>query len=312
MQVSLLSRKAIIAISLAVLGSWATHALAQDIEPRRWSHLPSGLNVAGVGLIATDGEIFFDPVLRIEDGQFDLYILASSYVRSFEWLGKSSRIDFRVPYGYGRWEGLVNDEYTSVRRHGFGDPSIRLSMNLYGAPPLKGQAFMDYRAQHPVGTTVGAAVSVTLPLGEYLEGRLINLGGNRYVIRPQLGVLHQRGAWQFEVTGSVALFGDNSEFFAGTHLEQDPLWFVQGHIIRSFAKGMWSSLSGGFSYGGESEIDGVPKNNDERTRYFALSFGMPINRQHSLKITYVYADTNILLGSSSNSLALGWSMSWSR
>ena len=40
---------------------------AQDLEPRRWSHLPTGLNVFGLATGATDGDIFFDPVLRAED-----------------------------------------------------------------------------------------------------------------------------------------------------------------------------------------------------------------------------------------------------
>ena len=41
---------------------------AQDLEPRRWSHLPVGLNIAGVGSGFTDGDIFFDPVARIRLG----------------------------------------------------------------------------------------------------------------------------------------------------------------------------------------------------------------------------------------------------
>lgn len=302
--------------TLAVLGAallWLLPGttLAQDLEPRRWTHLPTGLNVIGFGLGATDGDIFFDPVLRIEDATFDLYTLGSTYIRTFEWLGKSSRIEFRQPYGYGRWQGLVNGVETAVRRHGLLDPSIRVSMNLWGAPPLKGQAYMDYRARHPVSTTAGAAVSLILPFGEYLPGRLINLGQNRYILRTQLGVLHQRGPWQLELTGTVSFYSDNDEFFGGTRLEQDPLGFLQGHLIRSFARGMWGSISAGYSYGGESRIDGVPKNNDERTRYLALSFGMPVGRQQSIKVAYVSADTNILLGTSTDSLLVSWSVAWS-
>ncbi|MGK2925778.1 MAG: transporter [Lysobacterales bacterium] len=290
---------------------FAAEARAQDMEPRRWSHLPSGLNVAGLGVGAIDGDIFFDPVVRLEDATFELYTLGSSYVRTFEWLGKSSRIDFRLPYGYGRWEGLLNGEDVSVRRHGPLDPHLRLSVNLYGAPPLKGQAYLQYRAEHPVTTTVGAAISVTLPLGEYYAERLINLGGNRYVVHPQLGVLHQRGPWQFELTTTLSLFEDNNEFFADTRLEQDPLGFVQLHAIRSLARGRWGSVSTGFSYGGEAFIDGVPKDNDQRTRYYALSFGMPLSPQQSVKISYVNAETNVLLGTNSDSLLLSWSLAWS-
>jgi hypothetical protein len=281
------------------------------MEPRRWSHLPTGLNVVGSALGATEGDIFFDPVLRIEDATFELYTLGSSYIRTFEWLGKSSRIDFRLPYGYGRWEGMVDGADVAVRRHGLLDPRIRFSINLWGAPPLRGKAYMDYRATHPVTTTVGAALSVTLPLGEYYPDRLINLGQNRYIVRTQLGLLHQRGPWQFELTGTVSFYEDNDEFFGGTRLEQEPLGFLQLHAIRSFARGIWASLSGGYSYGGESQIDSVPKHNDERTRYYAISLGMPLSRQQSVKLAYVSADTNVLLGTSSDSLLFSWSLAWS-
>jgi len=288
----------------------APAAFAQDMEPRRWSHIPTGLNVFGTGLAATDGKIYFDPVMKIEDGTFELLSFGASYIRTFEWLGKSSRIDFSVPYAYGRWEGIVDGVDQSTRRHGFKDPKIRLSMNLYGAPPLKGKALMDYRLQNPVSTTVGAAISIKLPLGKYYADKLINLGNNRYVIRPQLGILHQRGPWQFEVTGSVSFYSDNDEFFNDTNLSQDHLWFLQGHVIRSFARGMWASLSGGFTYGGEGQVDGSNLDNTDRTKYFALSFGMPVSRYQNVKLIYVNADTNVLVGANSDSLILSWSLNW--
>ena len=217
-----------------------------------------------------------------------------------------------MPLSTGRWEGIVNDEYTSVRRHGFNDPRIRFSMILYGAPPLKGKGLLKYFQSNPVRTSVGLGIGLTLPLGEYYSDRLINLGNNRFVIRPQLGVLHQRGSWQAEVTGTVSVYQDNDEFFSNSKLEQDPLWFVQGHIIRSFRRGMWASLSGGFSFGGKTYINGESSSNNDRTRYAALSFGMPISEQQNIKLAWVKAETNVLVGSSSNSLIFSWSINWRR
>jgi hypothetical protein len=40
---------------------------AQDIEPRRWTPLPVGMNVLGAGIVYTEGDIAFDPVLELED-----------------------------------------------------------------------------------------------------------------------------------------------------------------------------------------------------------------------------------------------------
>lgn len=283
---------------------------AQDLEPRRWSHLPTGLSVLGLVGGWTDGDILFDPVLTIEDATYDVYFGAAAYAYSFGVFGKSARLDVTLPYSTGRWEGLVNGEYTTIRRRGFTDPRLRFSVNLYGAPALTGKEFVQYRRDHPVTTTIGAAMAVTLPLGDYNDTKLINLGGNRFVVRPQLGVLHQRYKWQFELTGSVFLYQTNDEFWNGNTLKQDPLWFLQGHVIYSFKPGLWASISGGFAHGGRSSINGVDKTDDRRSRYVALSLGVPINRQQGLKFTYLTSDTNIDVGQNTSSLLVAWSINW--
>ena len=296
---------------LIPLLSLAQVSFAQDLEPRRWTHLPTDLNIIGIGTGRTDGDIYFDPVMQIEDGEFELYSLGASYIRTFEWLDRSTRIDFTVPSASGRWEGLVEGEFTSIRRRGFGDPRIRLSMNLYGAPPLSGKAYMEHVMQNRANTSIGAAIAVTLPLGEYYPQYLINLGKNRYIIRPSLGILHTRGPWQFELTTSINFFTDNDEYFPDYHLKQERLWFLQGHVIRSFKRGKWASLSGGFSYGGEASLDGTDLGNNDRTRFLALSFGMPISQTQSIKLAFVNAETNVLIGTDSNSLIFSWSKIWS-
>jgi len=283
---------------------------AQDLEPRRWSHLPSGLNVIGLVGGWTDGDIFLDPVLLAEDVTFDLYVAGAGYVRSFGLFGKSSRVDLNIPYATGRWEGIVDGEAVSLRRRGFMDPRLRFSMNLYGAPALSGKEYMQFRRDNPVNTTVGAALAVTFPLGDYDDTKLINLGKNRMVFRPQLGVLHQRRNWQFELTGSVFLYGTNDDFWNGNVLKQDPLWFLQGHVIYSIKPGWWASISGGFAHGGRSEVNGIPKSDDKRSRYLALSLGMPINAQQGLKFTWLTSDTHVDTGQNANALLVGWTFNW--
>ena len=285
-------------------------AYAQDLEPRRWSHLPTGLNVLGVAAGWKDSEILFDPVLRIEDATSDVYVGAAAYVRTFDFFGKSGRVDFTLPYAAGRWEGLVDGVDSVVRRRGFADPTVRFSVNLYGAPPLSGKEFVQYKRAHPVMTTIGAAVAVTFPLGDYNDQKLINLGDNRFVIRPQLGVLHQHNKWQFELTGSVFLYQENDEFWAGNELRQDPLWFVQGHVIYTFKPGWWASFSSGFAYDGRSHVNDVAKTDDRRTNYFAVSLGVPINARQGLKFTYLTSDTNISVGSNADALLAAWSINW--
>ncbi len=54
-------------------------SFAQDVEPRRWTHLPVGLNVVGAAYIYTDGDIFFDPVLLVDDAGTEQHTAVASY-----------------------------------------------------------------------------------------------------------------------------------------------------------------------------------------------------------------------------------------
>jgi len=298
-----------ITLLLVLQALLASEMQAQDLEPRRWSHLPMGLNVIGVGTGWTDGDILFDPVLLIEDVTFDVYPLGVGYVHSFELFGKSSRVDLTVPLASGRWRGLLDGEFTQVQRRGFADPRVRFSINLWGAPPLKGKEYVQYQREHPVTTTVGASLQIRVPLGEYTSERLINLGGNRWVFRPQLGVLHQRGKWQFELDGSVFLHQTNDEFWKGAELKQDPTWFAQTHAIYSFKPRLWASFSAGYAYGGRAYVNGVKKSN-VRARFMAVSFGMPISAHQSVKFVYLTRDTNVPSGQNANALLAAWSINW--
>ncbi len=77
---------------------------------------------------------------------------------------------------------------------------------MFGAPPLEGKEFADYRtAVAPSETIMGLGLAVRLPTGNYEKDKLLNLGSNRFTIRPQLGVVHNRGKWSMEVTASALL-----------------------------------------------------------------------------------------------------------
>ena len=281
-------------------------ASAQELEPRRWAHVPVDMNFIGAGYVRTDGDVLFDPVLRIEDTTATIHTFAVTYLRSFDWVGRTARIDVRVPYQQARWKGLLDGEPASVERKGLGDPRIRLSVNFFGAPALKGKAYQSYRAANTTNTVAGAALAVTLPLGEYLDDKLLNLGQNRFIIRPQVGVVHTRGPWSFELTGSVFFFTDNNEFWNGNKREQDPLLALQTHVIYSFPNTIWTSLSAGAVRAGESSINGEEKNDQKEDFLYALSAGMPISRTTSIKVAYARGRTRQNVGSDADNIVLGF------
>ena len=120
--------------------------LAQEVEPRRWSHLPVGANFAGLGYAYADTDILLDPTLQIENASAEIHTTAFSYVRALDVFGKSGRIDLMIPYSTGRWEGLLEGQPASTRRSGFNDPRVRFAVNLLGSPAQRGAEFQIGRA----------------------------------------------------------------------------------------------------------------------------------------------------------------------
>ncbi len=210
-----------------------------------------------------------------------------SIVHAFDLLGRSARVDVRLPQQHARWEGLLDGEPRTVDRRGLADPRLRLAVDLLGAPALRGREFAAYRAAHPVNTVVGAAVAVTLPLGEYLKDKLLNLGQNRFAIQPQLGVVHTRGPWSYELTGSVSFFTDNDDFLVNQTREQDPVLLVQAHTVYADPRGWWLSLGAAYDWGGRSTVDGVVKGDYREDLLYGISSGLAINRQLIVQVAYV-------------------------
>jgi hypothetical protein len=288
-----------------------TTCRAQELEPRRWSHLPIGSNFAGLAYAYSEGDIAFDPVLQIEDGTFDLHTIAFKFVRSFELFGKSARFDLTQAYQDGSWEGRLEGAPAAVDRRGFTDTALRFAINLFGAPPLAGREFAEYRAGvADCETIVGAGLVVVLPTGYYRKDRLINLGGNRFTFRPQFGIVHQRGPWSFELSAAGWLRTDNDSFWNGNELENDPLFALQGHLIYTIRPGLWLGASAGYGFGGRSEVDDREKNDRRSQVSWALSLGIPINRQLGLKLAYVGSRSLERVGSDKDTIAVAASVLW--
>lgn len=298
-----------VALTLALL-LVARPSSGQDVEPRRWSHLPIGSNFLGGAYAWSTGDIFLDPVLKIENAEFNLHTLAAKYIRSFELLGKSARIDLVQAWQSGRWTGLLNGVPASVERDGWTDTSLRFAVNLHGAPPLAGREFAEYRARTKIETIFGVGLGVQLPTGEYFEDKLINLGTNRFTFRPQFGAVHNRGNWSMELTTAVWLFTNNDEFFNGKHLGQDPLLTADAHLIYTFRPGLWLSASAGYGGGGKSAVNGVPGDNQQSNVAWGLGLGIPINRSLGVKLGYVATRTHARTGLDTDTLTCAFSVMW--
>jgi len=307
-----MKKRFLITISLLVLFVLmflpASHAA--DLESRLWSHLPMETNFAGMAYAYTTADIVFDPVLLIENAKMKMNTLGGRYIRTFELFNRSARVDLTQAYHSGDWEGLLDGTPASITRDGFSDTFVRVALILYGAPPLRGKDFAGYRSNMKRETIVGVGLAIRLPTGEYMEDKLINLGGNRFAFRPQIGSTNSFGKWTMEATTQVAFYSDNDDFASGKQLEQAPLSITHGNLIYDFKQGCWASLSAGFDYGGETTIDGVKKNDNKHDIAWALSFAYPINRNIGFKIVYIGSRTQESTGLDTETVSTALAVYW--
>lgn len=303
-----MNRQAVLGLAIAMLASLSCEA--QQLQPRRWSHLPIATNFAGAGYGYTRADISFDPVLRIEQAKLELHTFPMKYIRTFEFAGRTARIDWLQAYQRATWTGLLDGAPASTSRNGWSDMSLRFAINLLGAPPLRAKEFKEYRASISEETLVGLGLAVHLPTGDYLEDKLLNLGTNRFTFRPQLGAVHNRGKWSTEVTASSWIYTDNDQFFDGNYLEQDPLYTIQGQVDYTFRPGLWTGGGIAFGAGGRSTINDERKNDQKENLAWAASFGYPFSKMLGIRLSYIGTESLNNVGADSNSILATMSLLW--
>ncbi|MCU0714580.1 MAG: hypothetical protein MUD03_00470 [Pirellula sp.] len=77
-------------------------------------------------------------------------------------VGKSARVDWLQAYQVEQWEGLVDGVPVRVERDGWSDISVRLAINLIGAPPMSQTEFAEYRKSQESETVVGLGPLFTM------------------------------------------------------------------------------------------------------------------------------------------------------
>ena len=119
--------------------------------------------------------------------------------------------------------------------------------------------------------------------------------------------MHSRGAWAFELTGSVFFFAENDDFVGNGRRKQDPLPAARAYVIYTFRPGLWTSLSAGYGWEGQSTINGVSQEDAKGDFLSAVSVGTPINRQSGIRLSYVRARTREEVGSESDNISIAYS-----
>ncbi len=278
---------------------------AQTLEPKLYANTPIDANVLFIGYGHTQGAIPENQSLELEDPNLKINSALLAYGRSFNFLGHNTKFDLMLPIA--SLSGTAEQYGIGVSRDvdGLSDAKVRLTFNLLGAPALSLQEFASYKQD----TIVGVSIQATLPTGQYDGSRLVNIGTNRWAIKPAIGISKRISDYTFEFAADAEFYSTNDDFYGGIKRKQDPVYSAQVHALYTFRRGMWLAVGGTYYRGGEYINDGIGTNNQLRNSRMGVTFAMPIDRQNSIKI-FGSSGINVRYGSDFDAIAVVWQYTW--
>jgi len=269
-----------IPFAILITANFAIHA--QDIEPRAYANTPVGLNFLIAGYGYTGGGVAFDPALPIENAKVKVDSAIFAYARSLDVLGKSAKFDVVVPYAWVDGSATALGQFHDREISGFADPRMRFSINLLGAPAMSVKEFGNYQQD----LILGVSLNVTAPGGQYDVSKLLNIGTNRWSIKPEVGISKRFGQLTLELDGGVRFYTDNDQFFGDNVRSQEPMYSVQGHVIYSFGHGIWFAVDGTYYTGGRTITNGIKDNNLQENSRLGATLALPLNQYNSIKLYF--------------------------
>jgi len=291
------------AVLLALLPAVAG---AQNLEPRLYVPLPIAQNVVVTSYQYSSGDIVMDATLPISDFTATMHAGVAAFARTFGAFGRSAQVQVVAPFVTGTARAVVSGQDTSRALRGPADPQVRLAINLLGGPARRRQ---DLAGVH-FSTIVGVSMTVTAPLGDYDPARSLNIGANRWSLKPEVGVVQPlaRG-WALEGYAGVSLFAANGDFLDTATVTQAPLWALQLHLIRIIGRRGFLALDGTVVSGGQTSVDGVVQNTFQRNGRFGLTAAWPLGRGHVLKAA-VATGVFTRLGGDFRIYSFGYQYAW--
>lgn len=275
------------------------------MEPLSYTNSPIGLNFLIAGYSYQTGSVLVDPSLPVTNvkATVDSGFLAYSHIMDF-W-GQSGSLALVLPYAWLSASGDVFQQSRTVDRTGLSDLIARLSINLYGAPAVTVQQYPSYHQD----TIIGVSLIVTAPSGQYIQSKFVNIGTNRWSVKPELGVSKAVRPWTFEGAAGVTFFTDNNEFFGNNTRHQNPLLSIQGHAIYNVNPKLWLALDGTYYTGGRTSTNGSLDNDLQRNSRWGGTFARTVTRHNSIKL-YFSSGLAAQNGAEFRIYGIGWQYRW--
>ena len=290
------------AIVCAVLA--ASNAAAQEMEPRAYSPSPVGVSYLVVSSSWSSGSVVFDPTVPITDVDAKVggFVLAIGH--AFDFFGRLGMVTASMPYATADLTGRVQEQEASTSRSGLGDARFRLAVNLRGNPAMTPREF----ARTPRQPIIGTSVTISAPTGQYYPGKLINIGNNRWAVKPEVGVSVPYRRLDADAYLGVWLFTPNSDFYpGGREREQDPVLALQAHVSYTLKPRLWLAVDSTWYSGGQTRVDEGDPSTSVKNARLGVTLSLPVAARSSLKIAY---GNGIVVRSGTNfsTVAVAWQL----
>ena len=128
--------------------------LAQELAPRTYWASLEGANVLVVGYQYSEGDIVTDPSLPITGVESKINFAQVSYQRTLSLFGRTTNLQFNLPYTRGSTEGFVDGEFLSRNISTMADARLRLSINLRAAPTM----VLPFKKRHAIRASLSTGI----------------------------------------------------------------------------------------------------------------------------------------------------------
>lgn len=274
-------------------------AFAQELEPKTYTNAPVDLQVLAYGFGYTEGAVLPDASIPIENAFIRTEASILAFVKPINVWGRSGRLGMVLPYATVDATGDLNGESLRRKVSGIGDPVFRFQVNFLGARSLKLKEYSKYKQD----TIFGFSLVVSAPWGQYDSDKIINVGTNRWMVKPELGFSKAMGKWVWEAAFSAKIYQNNNNFNGGKIRKQETIFGTQSHISYYFNRSTWLSVGGTYYNGGRTTVDGVQQNNLQSNSRFGATFSFNVSKSIAIQI-YGNTGTSTRYGSDFNTLGV--------
>lgn len=293
---------------LAIIVSSAALTKAQDLDPRAYIRLPVHTTTVITGFAYSTGGVVSDPTLPVTNIKASVETGSLGIAHTFNFLGMSSQAMIALPYSWAQVSGDVGNQQQSITRSGFSDIRMRFSVLFLGAPAATLPEIMKSPARK---TILGASINLVAPTGQFFSDKLINLGTNRWAVRPELALSQPLGKrFAIDLYTGVWFFTNNETFYPGNAVRsQEPMGTFQGHLSYNFNPLTWIAFNATYYTGGTSTINQVTKDDRQSNIRLGLTAVVPTGKLSSLKLA---ASTGavVRIGQDFTTYSIGWQRSW--